>query len=226
MRWNCLTINTICRTLKATTSSVATNLLSTNQLLYCHVLGVRLTKIMGCGSYDWIYWCFLKITLNYSQYSTIADLHTFQFTVAHALGFSVFTSRILAMDLNTGTITWNHYEVFSLFLLESHYTPLSENVLNYSTLSLQSHIQPLFSLPSLISLRAYSCYIYAARTTQKTQFYCCMAQTTQKTTPFSYCCQPSNELQHSTTEITAPIVPWWNILPSRCLAIHSSGPIT
>jgi hypothetical protein len=33
--------------------------------------------------------------------SAIADLHTFQFTAAHALGFSVFTSRLLATDLST-----------------------------------------------------------------------------------------------------------------------------
>jgi hypothetical protein len=43
--------------------------------------------------------------IQYSQYSAIADLHTFQFTVAHAIGFSVFTSRILITDLNTGIIT-------------------------------------------------------------------------------------------------------------------------
>jgi hypothetical protein len=29
----------------------------------------------------------------------IADLHTLEFTVTHALEFSVFTSRILATDL-------------------------------------------------------------------------------------------------------------------------------
>jgi hypothetical protein len=38
----------------------------------------------------------------YRQYSTIADLHTLEFTVAHALGFSVSTS-LLATDLNTET---------------------------------------------------------------------------------------------------------------------------
>jgi hypothetical protein len=37
---------------------------------------------------------------NYRQYSAIAILRTSQFTVAHALGFSVFTSRILATDLS------------------------------------------------------------------------------------------------------------------------------
>jgi hypothetical protein len=35
----------------------------------------------------------------YRQYSAIAILYTFQFTVTHALGFSVFTSRILATAL-------------------------------------------------------------------------------------------------------------------------------
>jgi hypothetical protein len=31
--------------------------------------------------------------------STVADLHTSQFTITHTLGFSAFTSRILATDL-------------------------------------------------------------------------------------------------------------------------------
>jgi hypothetical protein len=46
----------------------------------------------------------VTISLNYNQYSVIADLHTFQFTVAHALGFSVSTSRLLATDLNNGYV--------------------------------------------------------------------------------------------------------------------------
>jgi hypothetical protein len=47
-------------------------------------------------------------TLNhiyYRQYIAITDSHTFHFTVAHALGLSVFTSRLLATDLNTETST-------------------------------------------------------------------------------------------------------------------------
>jgi hypothetical protein len=47
----------------------------------------------------------LLITLKYRQYSANADLHPFQFTVAHALGFSVATSRLLATDLSTETST-------------------------------------------------------------------------------------------------------------------------
>jgi hypothetical protein len=39
------------------------------------------------------------ISLNYNQYIAIADLRTFQFTVAQALGFSVSTSRLLATEL-------------------------------------------------------------------------------------------------------------------------------
>jgi hypothetical protein len=38
-------------------------------------------------------------TRDYRQNSAIAILHTLQLTVTHALGFSVFTSRILATDL-------------------------------------------------------------------------------------------------------------------------------
>jgi hypothetical protein len=60
----------------------------------------------------------VTISLNYNQYSAIADLHNLQFTVAHALGFSVSTSRLLATDLNTETSTSNHYEVSLPFLLQ------------------------------------------------------------------------------------------------------------
>jgi hypothetical protein len=47
-----------------------------------------------------------------ADYRATADFHTLQFIVAHALGFSVSTSRSLATDLNTGTTTSIHYEVF------------------------------------------------------------------------------------------------------------------
>jgi hypothetical protein len=58
----------------------------------------------------------LLITLNYN---VVDVLHNFQFTVAHALGFSVFTSRLLATDFNTKTSTSNNNEVSLLFLLQS-----------------------------------------------------------------------------------------------------------
>jgi hypothetical protein len=40
------------------------------------------------------------ITRDYRQYSAMADFHTLQFTVTHALEFSVFYSRILGTDLS------------------------------------------------------------------------------------------------------------------------------
>jgi hypothetical protein len=39
------------------------------------------------------------------NYSAIADLHTLYFTVTHALGFSVFTSRTLATDFITASLS-------------------------------------------------------------------------------------------------------------------------
>jgi hypothetical protein len=55
------------------------------------------------------------VSLNYNHYSAIADLHNLQLTVAHALGFSVSTSRLLATDINTDISTSNHCEVRFLF---------------------------------------------------------------------------------------------------------------
>jgi hypothetical protein len=43
---------------------------------------------------------YIDTTRDYRQYRGIADLHTFQFAVTHALGLSVVTSRILATDLS------------------------------------------------------------------------------------------------------------------------------
>jgi hypothetical protein len=56
--------------------------------------------------------------LNPAYYRTVADIHNFQSTVAHALGFPVLTSHLPATDLNTETNTSNHWEVFLLFRLQ------------------------------------------------------------------------------------------------------------
>jgi hypothetical protein len=74
-----------------------------HQTLHFHIFtcrGLRVTYGTGFGLDDWIY-CTLYIhtALIYRQYSAIAIIHTLQFTVTHALGFSAFTSRILATDL-------------------------------------------------------------------------------------------------------------------------------
>jgi hypothetical protein len=75
----------------------------------------------------------------YRQYSAIADLHTLQFTFTHALGFSVFTSRILATDLSHSRCnfkshmksSFNSLIPFSPFLLKSPWTAISRNRLFY-----------------------------------------------------------------------------------------------
>jgi hypothetical protein len=85
--------------------------------------GVRVTQITGSGSDEWIYWRLHgTISINYNQDSAIADLPTFKFTFAHALGYSVSTRRLLATDFLTGTITSNNYEGFLSFLLHSSWT--------------------------------------------------------------------------------------------------------
>jgi hypothetical protein len=58
-------------------------------------------------------------SLNHTYYSAVANLHNFQFAITYALGLSVFSSRLLAMDLSTESSTSNHYEVFLPFLVQS-----------------------------------------------------------------------------------------------------------
>jgi hypothetical protein len=58
-------------------------------------------------------------SLNYTQLQRYRYSTHFQFTVARALGSSVFTGRLLATDLKTETSTSNHYEVFLPFLVQS-----------------------------------------------------------------------------------------------------------
>jgi hypothetical protein len=55
-------------------------------------------------------------SLNHTYCRAIADLQNLQFTFSHALGFSVFSSRLLATDLNTETSTSSLYKVFLFFI--------------------------------------------------------------------------------------------------------------
>jgi hypothetical protein len=152
----------------------------------------------------------VTVSLDYNRYSVIADLHTFQFTVPHALGFSVSTSRLLATD-----VTSNHYDVFLSFLLQSPWTAdfLNSDLRRRSSLILS----PVWSNLDTNTLSSYSLgilfiYIDPARTritentsrdryplfgwrhraSQKTCHViatqpvhwpagCCLARTTQKT---------------------------------------------
>jgi hypothetical protein len=76
----------------------------------------------NCGF--WFGWLDLlaplvQVLLMTLKYSAIAGLHIFQFAVAHALWFPVFTGRLLATDLDTEISTSNVFEVFLLIRLQS-----------------------------------------------------------------------------------------------------------
>jgi hypothetical protein len=61
--------------------------------------GVIVTNITGSRWLIGFTGISVTISLNYNYYSVIADLQNVQFTVTHALRFSVFTSRLLETEL-------------------------------------------------------------------------------------------------------------------------------
>jgi hypothetical protein len=79
---------------------------------------VGVTYKTGFGLDDFIY-CILYIhtVRDPRQYSAIAILHTFQFTAAHALRFTVFTSRILATDLSQSHFNFKSHMMSSFHTL-------------------------------------------------------------------------------------------------------------
>jgi hypothetical protein len=94
----------------------------------------------------------LLITLKYRHYSAIADLHTLHSTVAHALGFSISTSRLLATALSTETSTEITRSITHK-IFQSHFTSSQANLLYSSVL-----LVPLRSvrvIPPLLFLSTY-----------------------------------------------------------------------
>jgi hypothetical protein len=85
-------------------SYVSSFILSFNRIATCRGVCMVLGRMIGFIG------AALQLHFVNNQYSTIAGLHTFQFTATHALGFSVSSSRCLVADLNTGTSTSNHYK--------------------------------------------------------------------------------------------------------------------
>jgi hypothetical protein len=65
---------------------------------YCHVLDVSVYSAL-----------YIYKVRDYRKYSAIAIQHTFRFNVTHALGFSVFTSRILATDISQSHCNFKSY---------------------------------------------------------------------------------------------------------------------
>jgi hypothetical protein len=90
-------------------------------VVYCIVTcrGVRVTKTTGSRSMIRFIGTSITCSLNQTQLYRYRYSTHFQFTVAHALGFSVSTSRLLAMDLNTETSTSDQSEVLLPFLIQS-----------------------------------------------------------------------------------------------------------
>jgi hypothetical protein len=71
---------------------------------------VGVTDKTGFVLYDWIYctlYLYIQTFCDYRQYSAIAILYTLEFTVANALGFSVFSSLLLATDLSQSHCNFN-----------------------------------------------------------------------------------------------------------------------
>jgi hypothetical protein len=80
---------------------------------------VHATNKTGSSSDDWIYYTF-TLNYTYTQYSAMAQLHHLQFTVAHALGFPVSISRLLATDLYTGITEVSRNNTLPIPLQDSH----------------------------------------------------------------------------------------------------------
>jgi hypothetical protein len=115
----------------ATIRLIATN---QNNIVTCRRVRVKIMTVSTLD--DWIIGTSVTSSLNYNQYNSYLQsiqhyrwFTHFQFTIAHALGFWISTSRLLATDLKTETSTSNHYYVL-LFCLQSICIPLSKNVLN------------------------------------------------------------------------------------------------
>jgi hypothetical protein len=62
----------------------------------------------------------LHLHTAYRQYSAISHLHHLQTTIARALGFSLSTSHLLSMALNTETTTVSHSEYYAKIRPSNH----------------------------------------------------------------------------------------------------------
>jgi hypothetical protein len=125
----------------------------------------------GFGLDDWIY-CTLHIhtVRDYMQYSAIAILHTFQFTVTHELGFTIFNTRNLATDLSQSHChfnshmksSWHRLIPFLPFLLNHHRLPSPELDLILNYCSILSDTTVLYS-PLLLTVPFYNSWAQTRR---------------------------------------------------------------
>jgi hypothetical protein len=114
---------------------------------------------------------YIFTTWDYRQYSALAILHTFQFTVEHTQGFSVITSLILATDFITVSLSLQiTYEVF--FAHPNSFLAMILDSIRF--LYSQAHIPVGWRLETRLDFSPALCYQtllynHFARTTQKTQ---------------------------------------------------------
>jgi hypothetical protein len=89
---------------------------------------------MCSGLDDWTYWHLIHTTRNYRQYSAIADLHTLQFTVTHALGFSVFSQARILEGWHLETLLYStsilFLQVWELLLITTLHGPRRKHSLS------------------------------------------------------------------------------------------------
>jgi hypothetical protein len=151
------------------------------------------------------------------NYSAVTHLHTLQFTDTHVVGFSVFTSRILATDFIT--ISLSHqitYEVFfsqpnSLLAISSQSSSTADSLSCISRCS-QAHILAGWRLETQLSLLNWNhLYNHFASTTQKLQpLYCWEGVFTA----------PLHSNGSYSIVCVRVIVVAGMCLPSRCLAMN------
>jgi hypothetical protein len=142
---------------------------------------IGVTYKTGFGVDDWIYWHLIHTTRDYRQYSAIAILHTLQFTFTQALGFSAFTSRILATDFEESHCHFKSHmrsSFHSLIPFLSLFCNCKFQRLDLiQFLCSQVYIPTGWLDSSLPSIALYSAassvsfYNPSARTTQKTQLH-------------------------------------------------------
>jgi hypothetical protein len=85
--------------------------------------GLRVTYKTGFLLHDWIYWHLIRSQPGTIGNTALSLIYTLQFTITHALWFSVFTSRILAKDLQQSHSNFKSYVKPSFHNL-IHFLPL------------------------------------------------------------------------------------------------------
>jgi hypothetical protein len=101
---------------------------------------------------------------NYRQHNANAILHILQFTVAHALGFSIFTSRILETDVLQSHCNFKSHVKSNSFLAIILQLPIPKTRLDYSPLRFHNTVYSASTTP----VQSNTSYTHFARTSRKT----------------------------------------------------------